>query len=309
MTQHERVFVRFRGRTIGPLTPEKVKDMVRRGQVTRMHELSGDGLSWSKADEFGNFFPQASGGTSSSLSATASTVPPGSMGYEGGEGAAQGNENASAQWYAHINGEKQGPVSMDQMRLYFEAQLLKKDSLVWKNGMDAWKPASEAIAELFGQPAGGAAAGSGAAPMMTSSVPAVASDSDGGTLQSEMCRQHIMALIVGITLLVLGVLIFVVQLVGLNQGGRRLNSDILSAVTRMTFGGVVMIVGVLTVQAASKMKAAEQSGTMVDGLLAVRSINQMWLVAGISLLIWVVVLLLIVISAFAMGVPVLKVLL
>ncbi len=56
MTDDDKIYVRFRGRTVGPLTSQKIQDMVRRGQITRLHELSDDGSSWTRADEFRDFF-------------------------------------------------------------------------------------------------------------------------------------------------------------------------------------------------------------------------------------------------------------
>lgn len=308
MTQIERVFIRFRGRTIGPLTPDKVKDMVRRGQVTRMHELSGDGLSWMKADEFGNFFPRAvaSGSMAGDMAASASAVPPGGGGgYDddgGGVSAPVPNENATAQWYAHVNGEKQGPVSMDQMRLYSEAKILKKDSLVWKNGMDAWKPAAQMLPELFG----GAAPSS--SPTVVSSASSESSAADGGALSTEFAKHHALILALGVSLLLIAAIFMIGQIVALNQGGRKLKSDTMSAAIRISFSGVAAISGVMAIQAATKLKAAAQSNSAIASLVAARALNQFWLLSSISVMIWIGVLLLVLISALATDVPITNVL-
>lgn len=305
MTDFERVFIRFRGRTIGPLTPDKVTDMVRRGQVTRMHELSGDGLSWMRADEFGNFFPRAvaSGAVAGDMAASASSIPPGGEGAaidDGGGAAPIANENASAQWYAHVNGEKQGPVSMDQMRLYAEAKILKKDSLVWKNGMDAWKPASESVPELFG-----AAAASGT---VVSSVPGDEDAADGGALATEFAKHHSLILSLGICLLVIGAIFFIGQIVALNQGGKKLQSDTMSAALRISLGVVVAIAGVMALQAAPKLKAAAESSSAIAALVGARALNQFWLLSSIAVMIWLGILLLVIIAALATNIPVIDVL-
>ncbi|MCA9138745.1 MAG: DUF4339 domain-containing protein [Planctomycetales bacterium] len=310
MTEFERVFIRFRGRTIGPLTPDKVKDMVRRGQVTRMHELSGDGLSWTKADEFGNFFPRAvaSGSMAGDMAASSSMVPPGSSGFAGGmdgdnDGAAPTpNENATAQWYAHVNGEKQGPVSMDQIRLFAEAKILKKDSLVWKTGMQAWQPAGQAIPELFG----GAPSGGGAT--VVSSVASEESPAAAGALASELAKHHSLILAFGVSLLIIAAIFMVGQIVALNQGGRKLKSDTMSAAIRISVSGVAAIAGVMAIQAATKLKAAAQSGSAVAALTAARSLNQFWLLSSVSVLIWLGILLLVLIAALATNVPITNVL-
>lgn len=307
MTEFERVFIRFRGRTIGPLTPDKVKDMVRRGQVTRMHELSGDGLSWTKADEFGNFFPRAAptGSMSGDMAASASMVPPGSDGGgmdDGAGGAAPvANENATAQWYAHVNGEKQGPVSMDQIRLFAEAKILKKDSLVWKSGMDAWKPAAQAIPELFGAAPAGAAT-------VVSSASSEESPAAAGALATELAKHHALILAFGVSLLIIAAIFMVGQIVALNQGGRKLKSDTMSAAIRISVSGVAAIAGVMAIQAGTKLKAAAQSGSAVAALTAVRSVNQFWLLSSVSVMIWLGVLLLVLIAALATNVPIINVL-
>lgn len=306
MTEFERVYIRFRGRTIGPLTPDKVTDMVRRGQVTRMHELSGDGLSWVKADEFGNFFPrqQAYAGDAGDMAAGADAIPPGgAVVDDDGEPVAMPNEDAMAQWYAHVNGEKQGPVSMDQMRLYHEAKILKKDSLVWKSGMQAWKPASEALPQLFAP-----AAKSKQSDAVVTSTVVESSSADGGALSTESNKQHVLVMILGVCLLIAAVVIFVVEIMALNQGGRRLKSDYMGAAVHLSLGGVLLISGVTAIQAATKMKAAFDSGSSTEALTGAQAINQFWLFSSISTMIWLIIIILIVIAAAATGVPVLNVL-
>ena len=305
MTEIQRVFIRFRGRTIGPLTPDKVRDMVRRGQVTRMHELSGDGLSWTKADEFGDFFPRVApaGAMAGDMAASSAVVPPGGgMGEAGEASAPVANDNATAQWYAHVNGEKQGPVSMDQMRLYAEAKILKKDSLVWKNGMEAWKPAAETIPELFGAPA------QSSPTVVSSSAGGEETPAEAGALASELAKHHALILAMGISLLLIAAIFLIGQIVQLNQGGRKLKSDTMSAALRISLSGVAAIAGAMAIQAAAKLKAVAQSGSAFAALAATRSLNQFWLLSSVSIMIWLAVLLLVLIAAIATDVPMTNVL-
>ena len=306
MDQIERVFVRFRGRTIGPFTPDKLRDMIRRGQVTRMHELSGDGLSWMKADEFGNFFPQQNT-YSADLSASASDVPPGEG--MGGPAKPAANENAQAQWYAHVNGEKQGPVSMDQMRLYHEAKILKKDSLVWRAGMDAWKPAGEVIPEFFGAVA--KSGGDGGAPdVITSSSTDAGPAGDAGPLASEITKQHVMVLILGITLVLAGLVFCGAQIAKFTStSGKPLQSDYMGGTMRMALGGVGLLAGALALQASAKLKTASEESMAVATVVAVKTLNQFFVVSGVGMIIWLCVLAIVVCAAIATNVPVLNVLL
>lgn len=305
MDQIERVFVRFRGRTIGPFTPDKLRDMIRRGQVTRMHELSGDGLSWMKADEFGNFFPQQTT-YSSDLAASGSDVPPGDS--MGGPSKPAANENAQAQWYAHVNGEKQGPVSMDQMRLYHEAKILKKDSLVWRSGMDAWRPASEVLPEFFG-PAPRAASGE-APDVITSGSTEAGPMGDAGPLATEITKQHAMLLVLGIMLVIGGLVFCGAQITKFSStSGKPLQSDYMGGTMRMALGGVALIAGALALQTSAKLKTAAEESMAVATVVAVKSLNQFIIASGVGMIVWMCVLVIVVLSAIATNVPVLNVLL
>jgi hypothetical protein len=298
MTEIERVFVRFRGRTIGPLTPDKVRDMVRRGQLTRMHELSADGLTWTKAEEFGNFFPRVNTNVAGHFTDSASNVPPGSEGYVGGDSETVSptpNENASAQWYAHVKGEKQGPISLDQIRLYAEAKVLKKDSLVWKSGMDAWKPAGETLPEVFAAKNSG-----GAEPDSVDGD----NESRGSTVQSEFAQHHQIVMLTGVALVALAIAVVTSQIMEISGAGRRSTPIYLGAVSRIGFSIVALLAGSLAINTSLKMKSADESSSMIQTLLAVRALNQLWVVAGSAGLIMTVVMVAIVIAAIAMQLPV-----
>ncbi|MFM8172410.1 MAG: hypothetical protein ACKN81_02600, partial [Pirellulaceae bacterium] len=57
MVDSNQVYIRFRGRTVGPIVKAKALDMAKRGQLTRSHEISFDGSTWSLAGEMDEFFP------------------------------------------------------------------------------------------------------------------------------------------------------------------------------------------------------------------------------------------------------------
>lgn len=300
MNEIERVFVRFRGRTIGPFTPDKIKEMVRRGQVTRMHELSGDGLSWMKADTFGNFFPRAaSQGAAGDIAATAGDVPPGGSANDGGRTAT--NDNATAQWYAHVNDEKQGPVSLDQMRLYAEAKILKKDSLVWKAGMPSWKPASETLPELFGQ-----AAKSKNTDVASATGPDA--PSDPGPLASEICRNNALVMTLGIGLLLIAVVVLAAQITVLAQRSPLSSTDWMAAIIRIALAAAAGVSGVFALQTAGKLKMAKHATSPIAALVAAKTLSHFWLVAAVASMLWLGILVLVLIAALATGVSPIEVL-
>ncbi len=56
MVTYERLYIRFKGRVLGPLTGEKVAELVKRGQITKQHEISTDSTEWKKAEEYPDLF-------------------------------------------------------------------------------------------------------------------------------------------------------------------------------------------------------------------------------------------------------------
>ena len=55
------LYMRIRGRVLGPYDQEKLQGLARRGQLSRMHELSTDGVSWVRASNFPELFTGGQG--------------------------------------------------------------------------------------------------------------------------------------------------------------------------------------------------------------------------------------------------------
>jgi type II secretory ATPase GspE/PulE/Tfp pilus assembly ATPase PilB-like protein len=58
----DRYHIRFRGRTAGPLSVEKLQSLAKRGRFGRHYEVSTDGRHWESAAEFPELFLDESGG-------------------------------------------------------------------------------------------------------------------------------------------------------------------------------------------------------------------------------------------------------
>ena len=50
------LYLRVRGRVLGPYDQEKLQSLVRRGQLSRMHEVSTDGANWVRASTYAELF-------------------------------------------------------------------------------------------------------------------------------------------------------------------------------------------------------------------------------------------------------------
>ena len=120
----ERYYVRFKGRVLGPMSKDKTIELIRRGQISRMHELSPDGLAWRPAEEFGELFPKK--------------VEPAPQAAQQSKTEAAPVAQPIEQWYAHIDGQNVGPVDEENLRMLAASGRLLADSLIWKNGMPEW---------------------------------------------------------------------------------------------------------------------------------------------------------------------------
>ena len=55
-------------------------------------------------------------------------------------------------WYYAVNNEQKGPVNESEIKTQLASGKLPPDSLVWKDGMDNWTPASQVPAFAFREP-------------------------------------------------------------------------------------------------------------------------------------------------------------
>lgn len=118
----ERYYIRFKGRVLGPMSKDKTVELIRRGQISRMHELSPDGLTWRPAEDFAELFPQKVE-SAHIVHSNQADVPVAQQ---------------ADQWYAHIDGQNIGPIDEENLRLLAASGRLLHSTLVWKNGMQEW---------------------------------------------------------------------------------------------------------------------------------------------------------------------------
>lgn len=143
-------YVRFKGRVLGPFDDQKVRGLIKRGQVTRTHELSPDGLSWQPATAFEELFR-------SEVAAAATTMAD----------PVETPADIPVEWYAHINEENKGPVTKQQLSEWVASGAVTAESLVWKEGLENWEAANILLPELF---AGAGMAAAYQQPMQTGAV-------------------------------------------------------------------------------------------------------------------------------------------
>jgi hypothetical protein len=134
----EKIYLRFRGRTLGPFTSAKAAEMLQRGQITRLHEVSADGASWTRAEEFyKSFFNRTAG----------NAVVEKEVKKE--ETIKEQDEPSEEQWYAYFANQKQGPMSLVVLQQHVLSGNVNRDTLVWRTGLTDWQPAVIVLPALF----------------------------------------------------------------------------------------------------------------------------------------------------------------
>lgn len=134
-------YIRIRGRVQGPFDDEKLQSLVKRGQFSRMHEISPDGIQWSPASTH----PQLFAGNPARKAAE-KAIP-----------VQQATSTPSAKvtapppdWYYTVNGERHGPVSWEVLQSHANTRRFSARDLVWNGTMPDWLPAGH-VDGLFSQ--------------------------------------------------------------------------------------------------------------------------------------------------------------
>lgn len=137
------LYIRFRGRVLGPYDEEQLQALARRGQLSRLHELSVDGVSWQRASDYPELFvssivvespiasPQASVALPRAQAPVVPTVAP----------PQRPGPQPSAGWYYMDGEERRGPVSVETLRFLSQSGQLDLHTMVWSEGMASWAAA------------------------------------------------------------------------------------------------------------------------------------------------------------------------
>ncbi|MGL6195542.1 MAG: DUF4339 domain-containing protein [Thermoguttaceae bacterium] len=127
------MFVRIRGKVVGPLDESKVRELVRQGKISRASEVSTDGENWSRAGEnpalSALFAPQSRDAVQEptsfeSLLAKEKVVP-----------LAEQDEDESKIWFYSVDGRVGfGPHTRSEIGTLIRQGTLSADGLVWRQG-------------------------------------------------------------------------------------------------------------------------------------------------------------------------------
>jgi hypothetical protein len=130
----DQFYIRVRGRVLGPYDQEKLQTLARRGEFSKMHELSTDGISWERASSHVELFtaeimePPPSIRQSVAEQTSAKTRP-------------QSDPAGQELWHYVRNGAEGPPVDFAGLQLLVNMGRVGPDDLIWTGGMQEWVPA------------------------------------------------------------------------------------------------------------------------------------------------------------------------
>ncbi len=127
-----RYYFRIRGRVQGPFDLARAQALMRRGRLSRSHEVSLDKVHWQRAEEFPELFVAQ---VEEKVRAVALEESPAEA-----SAAAADSSTTEQLWYYSLGGQEQGPVPMSRLVQMIQLGQLEPDSLVWTEGMEQWTP-------------------------------------------------------------------------------------------------------------------------------------------------------------------------
>lgn len=129
-------YVRIKGRIQGPFPVDKLQGMAKRGQLSRIHQVSEDREVWRKAAEYPELFAAPEGRSPSQKQRASSKVEDEK---KVPNEAIPGSSSAlEANWYVEHDGKPHGPMSFADLKGLFNSESYDSASLVWRDGMQDW---------------------------------------------------------------------------------------------------------------------------------------------------------------------------
>lgn len=286
----EHFYVRIRGRVQGPYEVDKLRSLVRRGQLSRMHEVSNDKVVWKQAADFPELFSSPEVRTAANNSAehrqAAESADVGVMDRD--EPPAQD----SKEWYYAKNNVQNGPVTFDHLRALTQAGAVVGEDLVWKEGMTEWKPAWQ-IQGLH------------TIPLMTGTGSKSLNANDGSStdLVRTMSDSRAWAGFVSACINICGVLCVILSVIAFLYGVRRGNTaDTAGGLFGLLWSSLVVTAGVLLSRYNRNVRRYVANGASQELDDALRSLRSIWIFAAIVLIVFLVNLIAVAIWVFAAGI-------
>ncbi|MBJ7390735.1 MAG: DUF4339 domain-containing protein [Chthoniobacterales bacterium] len=126
--------IRWRGKTSGPHDIDALRNMLEKGDVSLMHEISLDGR-WISLEEFLAQRPKRA--PAPVVVVQKPVQPPEPLGPP--------PVPLEEQYYLAQDGKKEGPYSVSRLRELANAEIIVPTDLVWKEGLASWQQLSAVL--------------------------------------------------------------------------------------------------------------------------------------------------------------------
>lgn len=271
-------YVKIRGRTIGPFTADRLKQMAQQGQLSRVNMISPDGHQWQRAGDLPQLFDN-SGGQRNFAANSAALQVAAEPKVETKDPASQ---QARAEWHYAIGTDQHGPVTFGQLRGLIQNGSVGANDLVWKDGMADWEPILTV-------------------PELAASVPqrnysarqrdrSMKKKGDESVIDLAETRRVVRAgnswvFFICIATYVLAGLVFIGSIAGIIMGARLQSGMIVAqAVTNSLVGGI-LVTGAIFLNRYSSLAGRFVANSRIDDLNdGLRWLGRFWLFAGIIII-------------------------
>ena len=271
----DQFYVRIRGRVQGPYDTDKLRSLVRRGQLSRMHEVSVDKKTWKQAGDFPELFTSPEVAVAAPVSEPAKTT----VHQADAELELETPVQDSTEWYYAKDQDQHGPISFEQLRTLVQAGTISGENLVWEQRMKVWAPA-KTIPGLHAAP--------GVSRGTTTSVTATESVVDNDTIRTLSDTMPWVSFLV-ISTLTISICIAILGIVSILIGVRHGNLMVVSGgISLLIYAGIGLWGGLLLGRYNSGMKKFMVSKVSKNFDKAFRSLKTFWMFLSILLIIVIV---------------------
>lgn len=296
--------IKIRGRVLGPFPAARLIQMVQRGQLSRVHQISTDGSNWERASQFPQFFAVAE-------------TPVAKVVTNRGKSSAQKDgfedENTceipvasseDVKWHYAINGQSTGPVSQKSVAQLVKNGELGSNNKVWHSGLEAWTPVSQ-VAELAKFLQSPKARENNNRHLETSRIDHRVSRDGSGNLDSlkpVLSSSTPWAYFICGFLFLVSLALFFQFVSGLVIGGKEGNSGLIFMGVMALFQMFVTVAAGIFLQryasATNRFVLTDEPSSLFESL---KWLQRFWMLIGIVLIVWIVFVLVLVILVYSVG--------
>lgn len=285
-------YVRVRGRPQGPYTAEQLQAFARRGQFSRLHEVSADGVSWVRAGSFPELFTNevaivdvAARAAETVAAPVGDTAPPVNYALAPAPAAAAYPPAAAPEkCYYSTGGAQHGPVSFESLRALVASGTIGPHDLVWIEGQGDWTTAQR-IPGLLTQ-----VASEGASTLSAESLRTIAAT------RPWMLFAAVMVFVMAAA----HVLMAVLWLVSGGRGGDP--TPIVLGLCAILFSLLWVFHGFLLTAWHNRLGNAVQQGLPESLEQALHCQHRYWIFVGVQMIVYLVLFIILMVVIFAVGV-------